>query len=847
MNLSGLNRMQKKAVETVDGPLLIIAGAGSGKTKVLTSRIAYLIDDCGVEPYNILAITFTNKAAREMKERVDAAVGANAGKVWVSTFHSTCVRILRRYIDRIGYNTNFTIYDTEDQKSVIKDICKKFNIDTKMLKERSIMSAISKAKDELQSPSDYERNVGGDYNGKRIANVYREYQKQLRLNNALDFDDIIYKTVELFEKDEEVLAYYQERFQYIMVDEYQDTNTSQFRLISLLADKYRNLCVVGDDDQSIYKFRGANITNILSFESTFDGAKVIKLEQNYRSTQTILNVANAVIKNNYGRKDKALWTENGEGDLVNFSLYDSGFAEAEGVVASIAEKVRDGWDYNDIAILYRTNAQSRVLEEKLLMRNIPYRIYGGVSFYQRKEIKDILSYLKTIDNASDAQAIKRIINIPKRGIGDTTIANISEYADVNEMTFWDALKNIDDIATVKRGANKIKPFTDLIEKFRERLEEISLRELIEEILEETRYIDSLLEKEEREEVEARKENINELVTKVVSYENACEEEGVKATLNGFLEEVALIADIDNLDESEKQVMLMTLHSAKGLEFPIVYMTGMEDGLFPSYMTITSDDPTEIEEERRLCYVGITRAKKELFLSAAKMRMIRGETQSCKVSRFIGEIPKEYLNTENNCQGYSNKTIKFGGDEDYSSANRTNFRAVGKSMLSAYGSGKVSSDYESKRVTIGRAYGNQNRSFKTDYGSAKPNGVGYRKKETGYSEYASDIRAGNLSKPNNKVGFGKEFPMDLFDLKKDSAHKRSTSASAFKTSGEGPSAGLGGIESLGYKVGDRVCHTKFGEGIVRAIEESPRDFMVTVDFDEFGTKRMLSQFAKLKLK
>ena len=844
MNLSGLNRMQKKAVETTNGPVLIIAGAGSGKTKVLTNRIAYLIDDCNVSPYNILAITFTNKAAKEMRERVDAAIGENAGRVWVSTFHSTCVRILRRYIDRIGYNTNFTIYDTDDQKNVIKEICKRFNIDTKMLKERAIMSAISKAKDELQSPLDYENMAGGDYNAKRIASVYREYQKQLRLNNALDFDDIIYKTVELLEKDEEVLGYYQEKFQYIMVDEYQDTNTSQFRLISLLADKYKNLCVVGDDDQSIYKFRGANITNILNFEDAFEGAKTIKLEQNYRSTQTILNVANAVIKNNYGRKDKVLWTENGDGDLVGFSLYDTGFAEAEGVVASIAEKVRDGWDYNDFAILYRTNAQSRVLEEKLLMRNIPYKIYGGVSFYQRKEIKDILAYLKTIDNAFDGQAVKRIINIPKRGIGDTTIGYVQEYADNNEITFWDALVDIDNITTIKRGAGKVKPFIELIEKFRERLEDISIRELVEEILEETRYMESLAEKEDKEEVEARRENIGEFINKIVTYEETCKQEEVEPTLSGFLEEVALIADIDNLDQSEKKVNLMTLHSAKGLEFPIVYMTGMEDGLFPSYMTITSDDTTEIEEERRLCYVGITRAKKELYLSAAKMRMIRGETQACKVSRFISEIPKEYLRTENNCTGYNNTEIKFGGNEDYLKGKKTNFRAVGKSILSAYGSGKVSTDYKGKRVPIGRNNGAKSYSSLTSSYSGS-----YSSKNNLYSGDSERYKTLNAtSRSNSKVGFGKEFPMDLFNnKKKDSAYERSSNVSAFKTSKEGASAGLGGIDSLGYRVGDEVVHAKFGTGIVKKIEESPKDFMVTVDFEEFGIKRMLSQFANLKLK
>ena len=630
MNLDGLNDMQKRAVKRTEGPLLIIAGAGSGKTRVLTNRIAYLIDDCGVAPYNILAITFTNKAAREMRERVDATVGNGAGEVWVSTFHSTCVRILRRYIDRIGYTNNFTIYDTDDQKSVIKDICKKFNIDTKMLKERTIMNSISHAKDELMTPDEMALEAGGDYNAKRIANVYAEYQKTLKLNNALDFDDLIFKTVELFEKDAEVLNYYQERFKYIMVDEYQDTNTSQFKLISMLAQKYGNLCVVGDDDQSIYKFRGANITNILNFENTFEGTKVIKLEQNYRSTQTILNAANAVIQNNVGRKSKSLWTENGEGEKVNYTLYENGYDEAQGVVDSISSYVRDGWNYNDIAILYRTNAQSRVLEEKLMMKNIPYRIYGGISFYQRKEIKDILAYLKTIDNGMDGQAVRRIINVPKRGIGATTIERVQEYADQNGITFWQALCEAENIDTIKRGAGKIEPFVTLINSLKAKQELLSLKELVKTVLDDTRYIESLAESETAEEIEARQENIDELINKVVSYENGCAEKGEEVSLSGFLEEVALIADIDNLDESEKQVMLMTLHSAKGLEFPIVFMTGMEDGLFPSYMTIVSDDPTEIEEERRLCYVGITRAEKVLNLSSAKMRMVRGETQMNKV-------------------------------------------------------------------------------------------------------------------------------------------------------------------------------------------------------------------------
>lgn len=912
MNLDGLNDMQKRAVKRTEGPLLIIAGAGSGKTRVLTNRIAYLIDDCGVAPYNILAITFTNKAAREMRERVDATVGNGAGEVWVSTFHSTCVRILRRYIDRIGYSNNFTIYDTDDQKSVIKDICKKFNIDTKMLKERTIMNAISHAKDELMTPDEMILDAGGDYNAKRIANVYAEYQKTLKLNNALDFDDLIFKTVELFEHDTEVLNYYQDRFRYIMVDEYQDTNTSQFKLVSMLAAKYGNLCVVGDDDQSIYKFRGANITNILNFENTFEGTKVIKLEQNYRSTQTILNAANAVIQNNVGRKSKSLWTENGEGDKVNYTLYENGYEEAQGVVDAISSYVRDGWNYNDIAILYRTNAQSRVLEEKLMMKNIPYRIYGGISFYQRKEIKDILAYLKTIDNGMDGQAVRRIINVPKRGIGATTIERVQEYADQNDITFWQALCDAQNIDTIKRGAGKIEPFVVLINSLKAKQEFLSLKELVKTVLDDTRYIESLAENETAEEIEARQENIDELINKVVSYENSCAEKNEEASLSGFLEEVALIADIDNLDESEKQVMLMTLHSAKGLEFPIVFMTGMEDGLFPSYMTIVSDDPTEIEEERRLCYVGITRAEKILNLSSAKMRMVRGETQMNKVSRFIKEIPDEYLNIENNSTGYRGK-IAYGGREESDEQPVYNIRANAKAALSRYGSGNTTYK-QPDRVKIGGAskpggmyksnsYGNntygssgrggssgvtgfsspyartgltgygsgatgtRNTGSVSYYGSASPYGTGV-KKPGAYSAHPKKavtdkvdeatkeaIRDTGNAESNTRVGFGKEFPMDLFDLKKSSKKSTGTNMTSSNTSAQGNRSeavqdkpiGKSGINAtgLGYSVGDTVEHSKFGMGKVIAIDSGERDYMVSVKFDEYGLKKMLAGFARLK--
>lgn len=635
-----LNPMQQEAVYHTEGPVLILAGAGSGKTRVLTHRIAWMIEEKGVNPWNIMAITFTNKAAQEMRERVDKLVGYGSESIWVSTFHSSCVRILRRYIDRLGYDNHFTIYDTDDQKTVIKDICKRLNIDTKQFKERALMAAISSAKDELVSPEEFRLNASSDpgWQLKTIARVYETYQKQLKQNNALDFDDLIVKTVELFENCPDVLNSYQERFRYIMVDEYQDTNTAQFKFINLLASKYENLCVVGDDDQSIYKFRGANIGNILGYEKVFPQAKVIKLEQNYRSTQNILQAANEVIRNNRGRKDKTLWTANEEGSPLRFHQFMSGFEEAEYIAGDISRKVRKGiYTYKDNAVLYRTNAQSRLFEEKFLMANIPYKIVGGVNFYARKEIKDLLAYLKTVDNARDDVAVRRIINVPKRGIGAASIAKIQDYADEMEISFYEGLKMADQISSVRRGAARIRGFVDFIQKFRSQLEYLSVTELLEKIIEETGYV-AELQAENTDEAKARIENIDELISKVVSYE----EETDHPTLSGFLEEVALIADIDSVDESDNRVLLMTLHSAKGLEFPNVYLAGMEDGIFPSYMTIVGDDPMELEEERRLCYVGITRAMKELTLTAARQRMVRGETQYNKVSRFVREIPRDLV-------------------------------------------------------------------------------------------------------------------------------------------------------------------------------------------------------------
>ena len=600
------------------------------------------MDEKGVNPWNILAITFTNKAAQEMRERVDKLVGFGSESIWVSTFHSACVRILRRHIDNLGYDTNFTIYDTDDQKSLMKDVCRKMNIDTKIYKERSLLAQISHAKDELLTPDDMEMKAAGDYNMKKVASVYREYQAALRKNNALDFDDLIVKTVELFEKCGAVLEYYQERFKYIMVDEYQDTNTAQFKFISLLAQRYQNLCVVGDDDQSIYKFRGANIGNILGFEHVFPDARVIRLEQNYRSTRNILNAANQVIANNTERKAKTLWTENEEGSKVHFRQFLNAYEEAEYVAGEIGKLKRNGLgNYRDCAILYRTNAQSRIFEEKFIAANIPYKLVGGVNFYARKEIKDLLCYLKTINNARDDLAVQRIINVPKRGIGATTLGRVQDYADNMGISLYEALRVAEEVTSIGRSLSKIDGFVTFIQMLKSKADVLTVEEILQEVIDSTGYV-AELEAEDTEESRARIENIDELISKTVAYQEAMEEQNQPATLSGFLEEVALIADIDTVDPDQDYVLLMTLHSAKGLEFPKVFMVGMEDGIFPSHMTISYGDDGELEEERRLCYVGITRAMKDLTLTCAQQRMIRGETQYNRVSRFVREIPRELV-------------------------------------------------------------------------------------------------------------------------------------------------------------------------------------------------------------
>ncbi len=786
-----LNDRQKEAVFCTDGPLLVLAGAGSGKTRVLTHRIAYLIEEKDVNPWNIMAITFTNKAAGEMRERVDKLVGFGSESIWVSTFHSSCVRILRRFIDHLGYNTNFSIYDTDDQKTLMRQILKKMELDPKTFRDRAMLSAISSAKNELMSPEEFRINAEGDWRAKKIAEVYQKYQEELKKNNALDFDDLIFKTVDLFRTNADVLEYYQERFKYIMVDEYQDTNTAQFRLIELLAGKYKNLCVVGDDDQSIYKFRGANISNILDFESAFPGAKVIKLEQNYRSTSHILDAANAVIRNNQGRKNKTLWTANGEGVPVVFHQYEQAYEEADGIVRDI---LKDGRDYQDYAVLYRTNAQSRLLEEKCIEHNVPYRLVGGVNFYQRKEIKDVLSYLKTIANGQDDLAVQRIINVPKRGIGAASIGKITAWASEQGMSFYDACARAAAVPGLGKAVGKVAVFTSQIEDFRDALNGgATIREVMEQILVETGYKEEL-EAEGEVEFQTRMENIEELMNKAVSYS----EEVEHPSLDEFLEQVALVADVDRMDDSETRVTLMTLHSAKGLEFPVVYLSGLEDGLFPSRMSIMSDDRTEIEEERRLCYVGITRAKERLVITASRMR--NGETHYSKVSRFVDEIPEELIQMEKLEPRVGRRVSSDEFDDDTLPWNKNQSR-LGVSKF-----GMKSNSYASQTASYVSGTGNGAYSSFGGAAGRDLSGIFDRKP-------ANSSSAGPSAKPSNP-GFGKAFTVQK-------------------------------PASLDYGVGDRVRHIKFGEGTVLSVKDGAKDFEVSVNFDTAGVKKMFASFAKLQ--
>lgn len=744
IDLTYLNDKQKEGVLFTEGPLLILAGAGSGKTRVLTYRTAHLIKDLGVRPYNIMAITFTNKASKEMKDRIQKMVGDIQGEVWISTFHSACVRILRSFSDRISYGNNFTIYDTDDTKRLMKNILKDMQIDTKDIKVKTILNKISSLKNELINAEDYANLYHKNQREELISQVYLEYQSRLLHNNCMDFDDLIMNVVFLFKRFPDVLSFYEDRLHYIMVDEYQDTNKAQFEFIKLISKKRRNLCVVGDDDQSIYKFRGANIYNILNFEQYFPDAKIIKLEQNYRSTENILNAANAVIKNNKGRKNKKLWTKSINGDKITFRQFDSAYEEAD----YIANDIKLKGDYTDTAILYRTNSQSRLLEEKLIKRNIPYRIIGGINFYARMEIKDILSYLHVISNEKDDLSIKRIINVPSRGIGNVTINKIDSYAKEYNISFFEALKDIDKITAISRGKDKIKKFVLLLDELFLLRKQEKIAPIIKGVIDKSGYRDELL-LENTEESKARLLNIEEFISKGVSFDESLKEDRddnlnkeVSDSKNNnilslFLEEVSLIADIDNLNENLSYISLMTLHSAKGLEFSNLYISGLEDGLFPSFMSIETGDDSDIEEERRLFYVGITRAKKNLTITCAKSRMINGETLYSPISRFIKEIPKDVMNVENK-SNYDNIYIKKTKVNNYSTHNKS-FKL---------------------------------KENKTQYG----------------------------------IHIEKQMPP--------------------------------------YKEGDIVVHRKFGEGKVLSIEDNEKDFLVSVDFYNYGKKKMFASFAKL---
>ena len=726
--IEGLNNKQKEAVLQTEGPCLVIAGAGSGKTKVLTHKIAYLIAEKNIAPWNILAITFTNKAANEMKERVEKLVGDTAKDIWMGTFHSVCVRILRKYIDRIGFDHSFLIFDTSDQRTLIKECLKTLNVDDKMFTDRAVLSEISNAKNEMLEPIQYSVKYSSDFRKSKIAEVYTLYQKRLKENNAIDFDDIINYTIKILTENPDALEYYTEKFKYVLVDEYQDTNKAQFTLVTILASKYGNITVVGDNDQGIYSFRGADISNILNFEKDFPGTTIIKLEQNYRCTSNILKAANAVIKNNENKYDKKLWTENDEGELPSIYQGDDEYDEARYVVEQINHlKTEEYFKPEDFSILYRTNAQSRVLETILSRENIPYKVIGGLKFYERKEIKDAISYLRLIANPSDNISLRRIINEPKRGIGKTSLDKIQEISETTGISMYEIIKNAEKYELNRVFANS-REFVELIEELRSKKEEMSVSELLAEVLKKSGYTKAL-ELENTVEAQSRIENLEELMTVAIEFE---EEEITEDPLNEFLEGLSLSSDVDNLEETENSVKLMTLHSAKGLEFPAVFLVGMEEGIFPSYRSI--GEPKELEEERRLFYVGITRAKQYLYLTCAKHRTIFGSTSYNAMSRFVKEIPKDLL------EGYDE--IENGKQNDFEDSNYgwsygTNFAGKVKTfkfeeMGKNYAAASTVSTTKEKNVENTSAF-----SFRT--AESFLNSLNKAKKEVDITQYKEGMR------------------------------------------------------------------------------------------------------------
>lgn len=889
-----LNREQQKACFQTEGPVLILAGAGSGKTRVITHRIAYLIDECEVNPWNILAITFTNKAAGEMRERVDKILGGSSHGVWISTFHSMCVRILRRHIDLLGYEPSFAIYDTDDQKTLMKEACKTLRINTKDLREREILSCISAAKNELLTPLMFrEENDGVSFRKKQIGMAYEEYQRLLRKNNALDFDDLLMLTVELFHSHDEVLEMYQQRFRYIMVDEYQDTNGAQFELVRLLAGAHKNLCVVGDDDQSIYKFRGADIRNILDFEKVYPDAMVVRLEQNYRSTQNILDAANAVIRNNRTRKEKSLWTDHGAGGRVHVRSFSTAMEEASFVAEDIKSKIsRDSsLTYSSFAVLYRTNAQSRLLEERFVLGSIPYNVVGGTNFYDRREIKDVLAYLKTIDNGRDDLAVRRIINVPRRGIGATTLSRAADYASQEETSLFLVMEKGDQIPGVKKAGLKLRDFTDMIHECREYGLTHTLVELARHVLEATGYIEALRASGE-EDADDRENNIEELIGKMADYEQRMEEEDAEATLSGFLEDVALVADIDSVEEGDNRVLLMTLHSAKGLEFPHVYITGMEDNVFPSYQSLQDYTGEAVEEERRLAYVGITRAMEDLTLTSARTRMMRGEVQYNPVSRFLAEIPEELLDEGGSARGRRNYSFRDEEYDDYSGSDDFSFGGTddfgfgsvrrGGGRYTAGGAGKSGLHSTGRTPSGGSGQGGLFSTGRTPAGSTGKGGLHSTGRNPGFGKDISELpgfagsfgkktsaagrnmTAGSAAGGPGETGIGtrgrsqapSQTPAGREDRRPkavyvrphtDDSKKPFIARTAAGKTGKtaGAKKGSAAPEKPDYTIGDRVRHVRYGDGLVKAIEKTPRDYKVTVLFDDCGQKIMYAGFARLQ--
>ncbi len=779
--LEGLNDKQYEAVINTEGPCLVIAGAGSGKTKVLTHKIAYLVQEKNILPWNILAITFTNKAANEMKERISLLIGDTAKDMWVGTFHSICVRILRRFIDRIGLNTSFIIFDTSDQKTLIKRCLRDLNIDDKILNDRACLSEISNAKNDMKEPETYAAQAQGDYRKEKISEVYTLYQKRLKENNAIDFDDIINYTIKILAENIDVLEYYSNKFQYILVDEYQDTNKSQFTLVTMLAAKHGNITAVGDNDQGIYSFRGADISNILNFERDFPGTKIIKLEQNYRCTGNILKIANAVIKNNEVKYEKKLWTENGEGELPKIFCADNEYDEGKYIIDQIEHlKRQEKYKYSDFAILYRMNTQSRAIEEILRREAIPYKIIGGLKFYERKEIKDIISYLRLVQNPADNLSLNRIINEPKRGIGKASLENVEKVAEQNNTSMYEIIKNAQSYGLNRVYLNSIE-FISCMEEIIAQKDELKISELIKKILKDTGYTRAL-ENENSIEAENRIANLEEFLNVAIEFE----EESVDNKLSDFLEGITLSSDLDNVEETEESVTLMTLHSAKGLEFPVVFLVGMEEGIFPGNKSIGEEK--ELEEERRLCYVGVTRAKENLFLTRSKQRTTFGSTTFNPPSRFLNEMPEELLD------GYEDAMEETKQERNI--------------------------------------FGNSN--YTWSYGSKSNGGIkSYKIQEPQYATVASSMK------------------QDIGDKYKNNINKDNSNGFAFKTAESflkniAQKAQEKTVDFSAYQAGTRVYHKKFGEGTINYVEPEGEDLKVDINFEKAGHKRLMAKFANLEI-